>query len=49
MFHVFQVVSLSFSLNSSKFQNLRREQARNFPMSPKLYTHKELEPIWGKS
>ena len=43
----FQVVSLGFSWNSSKFQNLRREEAWNFPMFLGLY--KELEPIWVES
>ena len=47
MFHVFQVVSVSFSRNSSKFQNLHREVAQNFPMSLRLHT--ELEPIWLES
>ena len=37
-------MSLGFSRNSCKFQNLRREEARNFPMSLRLY--KELQPIW---
>ena len=37
MFHVFQVVSLGFSRNFSKFYNLHREEARNFPMSLRLY------------
>ena len=45
MFRVFQVVSLGFSWNSSKFQNLHRKEARNFPMFLRLY--KELEPING--
>ena len=47
MFHVFQVVSLGFSRNSSKFQNLYREEAWNFPMSLRLY--EELESIWMES
>ena len=47
MFHVFQIVSLGFSRNYSKFQNLHKEGAGNFLMSPRLY--KELEPIWGES
>ena len=47
MFHVFQVVSLGFSRNFSKFQNLHREEVRNFPISLSLY--KKLEPIWVES
>ena len=47
MFHAFQIVSQGFSWNSSKFQNLHREDARNFLMSPRLY--EELEPVWVES
>ena len=47
MFHVFQVVSRGFSWNSSKFQNRHREEARNFPMSLRLYV--KLQHTWVES
>ena len=43
MFHVFQVMSLGFPRNSSKFQNQCKEEAQNFPC---LRLYEELEPIW---
>ena len=47
MFHVFRIVSLDFSRDSSETQNLYKEEARNFPMSLRLY--KEPQPIWVES
>ena len=42
MFHVFQVVSLGFSRNSSKFQNLHREDTRNYSKSQGIYIGRKL-------
>ena len=40
-------VSLGSSRNFSKFQNLQRKEARNFPMSLRIY--EQLQPIWVES